>query len=634
MKKNYLLFICTGFTIGVTAQLQSKVSTLQTGLTAIAKGDSFYVYSNYKQEKKGETLSKVLKIVGLGLAGYQSAQTLKASSNNKSSTTSGLKYEDLLIPLGATIFVSSDKLANKFSKKTTFFRYTLYNIKLEPIATGFIKQDDKALKKKGGIIFSGVANEAGYIKITQENATGTELSDNKPILHLIPSEEILQEQVQEDNIDIIAVELERIQHNNLQLKPISFTLPERQPLLIKKPRLLKKAVHRKKRKTQSADIRRKKLIEIEENSVIIETQILPVQEAQTPEKENPFEVLPISPFVLPRKFSLEVPDDEVTDNEIPEDKQPEPEIAPKRKLLGSSEPIINQSYPPWEYTGIGTFYNNYGNGGSGGNSGDASHLSSGSGWYDDDPQPIPLPPPCDSKTVQAGNDTTDLLKKYAPELTRLTIAPPGGNEKAMALGWKKNNSGMDSTISYVTTDVIEGGPTNFVIKDSDIANMHVTALVHTHSFASAGSNTMNLMRPSAADFYVVMNHAGDSDFQTSYVLGADGSMYALTITDRNMAKKFLQKTYYAESTNLDAASSDFKAGGMMQRMYDDAYQAAINVGQDINTAAANAMAYALYSSESGISLLKADANGDFKMLRTAITQDVQGNKYLATAQCP
>ncbi|MGO7631763.1 hypothetical protein ACC692_37210, partial [Rhizobium ruizarguesonis] len=62
------------------------------------------------------------------------------------------------------------------------------------------------------IIFSGVANEAGYIKITQENATGTELSDNKPILHLIPSEEILQKEVQEEDIDIelISAELERI----------------------------------------------------------------------------------------------------------------------------------------------------------------------------------------------------------------------------------------------------------------------------------------------------------------------------------------------------------------------------------------------------------------------------------------
>jgi hypothetical protein len=146
-----------------------------------------------------------------------------------------------------------------------------------------------------------------------------------------------------------------------------------------------------------------------------------------------------------------------------------------------------------------------------------------------------------------------------------------------------------------------------------------------HSHPSSG-----YANPSAGDIYEFAGlYTSINTVTTSYVLAADGTSYAMVVTDPDALATFLA-TYPASTNQLN---DSFYPGSAMQKLYKDAHDSFTNAG--LSDAVAEERANAVVMAEAGINLLKAPANStDFKQIQGTKVQDSNGNNTFTKSDCP
>jgi hypothetical protein len=234
---------------------------------------------------------------------------------------------------------------------------------------------------------------------------------------------------------------------------------------------------------------------------------------------------------------------------------------------------------------------------------------------------------CNNSSIAFGSNTTNLLNNFTTEIVNLTDGiTQYPNEKGISLAYQNIPVGNDGLYYVVqtTTPITEGTPTSVNVYTS-YPGVQVVASVHTHTSSAYDA-------PSGQDLYVTLTgaintvHGTMTSYNTSYVIDADGSEYALVITDSILAKSFL--TNYPQSDNL---SSNNAFTGLLGDEYNSYINAAESSGANENTARVEALTYLL--TNSGISLYQADSSGNFNQMSSTLIQNLSGTNYLITQNC-
>ena len=129
--------------------------------------------------------------------------------------------------------------------------------------------------------------------------------------------------------------------------------------------------------------------------------------------------------------------------------------------------------------------------------------------------------------------------------------------------------------------------------------------IHTHP---SGHYTA----PSAADIYAFHNmNAGNNNFQFYFTWAADGSKYAMTITDATAFNNFV--TTYPKSNNI-TPDNQWNINSTIGKEFRNTVSF-LTMRQNMSkqTAYENAFAYIL-GKYTGVTLSKQDTNGDFKSI--------------------
>jgi hypothetical protein len=183
-----------------------------------------------------------------------------------------------------------------------------------------------------------------------------------------------------------------------------------------------------------------------------------------------------------------------------------------------------------------------------------------------------------------------------------------------------------STGNNVATPIVTGTSTNLTVTigfGTSDPNYTPSAVLHTHP-SSGYAN------PSAGDIYGLASlYTSINTVTTSYIVAADGTTYAMVVTDPTELAEFL--TAYPASTNQ--LNDSFNPGSPMQKLYKDAYDSFTNSG--LSDATAEERANAVVMAEAGINLLKAPANStDFKQIQGTQIIDSYGNSTFTKSDCP
>lgn len=151
------------------------------------------------------------------------------------------------------------------------------------------------------------------------------------------------------------------------------------------------------------------------------------------------------------------------------------------------------------------------------------------------------------------------------------------------------------------------------------------AVAHTHPDGGYPA-------PSATDLYMLMDTYDDYYKTTlSFVYAADGSLYALQVTDPAALASFLAN--YPPGANHDNVTHNFADHTALKSDYDNAYQTLLIQGMSPNEANEKAMAYVFDKYDAGITMLKADANHNFKAVAAKDAIDASGNPIIVTGNC-
>lgn len=178
------------------------------------------------------------------------------------------------------------------------------------------------------------------------------------------------------------------------------------------------------------------------------------------------------------------------------------------------------------------------------------------------------------------------------------------------------NNVQDTTItSYFSGSVQQGLPTEIVLNVSIPYLSLYAANLHTHTATEASP-------PSAGDIYLLIgSYLNFPRFEGRFIVGADGSQYALTVTNPVQAAAFLntQTQYWDPNTHnwkdTSAIGIEFNNA---KRYYKKIYKGNPNMD---NLAYEMAMAAVLNKFNSGITLSKKNAAGNFKPIVISITND-------------
>lgn len=223
-------------------------------------------------------------------------------------------------------------------------------------------------------------------------------------------------------------------------------------------------------------------------------------------------------------------------------------------------------------------------------------------------QPPAQPPtPCE-KATNGKNIANNLIKN--PTIKQKMDAVLRGklganNEWAIAIG--QNSDG-----SYSISNALEGIPIKGDVPEVPSGNYVSDG--HTHR-GSGG--------PSGGDFYGMIGIMKDNPhYTTRFVYGTHhGSqeLYALVITDRNLAMQFLSQ--YPRRENYDEEAYIFRRDTNLGKDFHKMYQT-INKGyynyeqhQNNYSTEAIALAYILEKYNTRIALVKQDKNGNFQPFR-------------------
>ncbi|WP_419868306.1 hypothetical protein [Chryseobacterium sp. CT-SW4] len=160
---------------------------------------------------------------------------------------------------------------------------------------------------------------------------------------------------------------------------------------------------------------------------------------------------------------------------------------------------------------------------------------------------------------------------------------------------------------------------------------------HSHAGASG--------HPSAGDLYSLLERmAYYPDFRYNFVYGISNGtteIYALIITDPALAAAFLAQ--YPRSENYDPVTHDIKERSKLGKEFKDmkymyAYNSSGNSSGEYYDKSAVAMAHMLDKFNSGVSLAKADSNGNLNAINTSIQKITKSNgtteEKAVVSKCP
>jgi uncharacterized membrane protein YgcG len=174
----------------------------------------------------------------------------------------------------------------------------------------------------------------------------------------------------------------------------------------------------------------------------------------------------------------------------------------------------------------------------------------------------------------------------------------------------------DTTISkyYCYSPISTGTDSNIVISFSTGVLEHIAASLHTHPPTGYAAH-------SAKDIYDFLEGrvGEESHFIGTFVAAANGSQYALTITDASQASAFLAtKNQYLQGTKWNEESDIGKAYNKAYEYFLEKYKGDAN---QKNLAYEMAMAAVLKQFNTGFTVNKKDAAGNFKPIVVNTTQD-------------
>lgn len=230
---------------------------------------------------------------------------------------------------------------------------------------------------------------------------------------------------------------------------------------------------------------------------------------------------------------------------------------------------------------------------------------SGGGGYSPPPKPE-KGDPC-TQTKEGKKEAEKILKdanvaQHMDNFLRGKVT--SAREWAVAIG--RNSDG-----SYSVSEPNMGGATSGVVPS--VPSGVYVADGHTHPGSSGA--------PSGGDLYGMLEiMQSNPDYTTRFVYGDyfGSEVYALVITDRNLARQFLSQ--YPRSSNYDENSHKFLTGTPLgddfrriEKIKLDGYYNYSQV-QGYSSAAIG-MAYILDKYNTGLALLKQDINGNFQPFR-------------------
>ena len=245
----------------------------------------------------------------------------------------------------------------------------------------------------------------------------------------------------------------------------------------------------------------------------------------------------------------------------------------------------------------------------------------------------PVKTPCDSLK----NDAALMKHAYSQDTLKsalITIAAPSSIEKGVALYEKVQVDPYDnrkiSTLHYYTGEVVEGSDTNVTIP---VTVSNLVALVGTvHYHPDNGYSA-----PSPHDIYEVIENSlytNTSSFTKgrhlgNFVVAADGSTYAIRVTDPVKANRFFD----TKSTFLD--DREWKKETVIALEFDNVfkYYRRKNGYANFNKTYEETMAYLLDKYETGVTLFKKDDSGNFNPIVRKASKNPIRNKTIYINPC-
>jgi hypothetical protein len=197
------------------------------------------------------------------------------------------------------------------------------------------------------------------------------------------------------------------------------------------------------------------------------------------------------------------------------------------------------------------------------------------------------------------------------------------NEYAFSFQDKPQDDGNPATDeNYTVANVASGGPNSAPL----VYDNHTIAIGHSHPPGSYPA-------PSLKDIYVLNDAYSDFRVCTnSYIYASDGSVYVLQVTNPAQFNSFI--TDHPAATDLNAATNGFVSGTGMYYSYQSAYNYFTTVaGLSANEAYEKAFAYVLGEADSGVTLMKKGADGNFSAVLTASGTDASGNTTYSSTLC-
>lgn len=228
--------------------------------------------------------------------------------------------------------------------------------------------------------------------------------------------------------------------------------------------------------------------------------------------------------------------------------------------------------------------------------------------------PHAAPTPCD-KTNSSINKANNLLKN--PQVQTNVDAVLKAKTQSSLEYAKKIGKNSDGTYSF--SQLVEGTKDMTTLTNVSLPSGDYVGDGHSH----AGGNG----DPSAGDFYGMLEQlVNNSYFETRFVYGdyfGTPEVYALVLNDRKQALDFL--TNYPRASNYDTSSRSFLRNSIVG---DDFWEAndlhhsgtALDSSGENYVSPAIGMAYILEKYNVGISLAKADANGNLKKINASLEE--------------
>jgi hypothetical protein len=241
-------------------------------------------------------------------------------------------------------------------------------------------------------------------------------------------------------------------------------------------------------------------------------------------------------------------------------------------------------------------------------------------------QPITgcIPDPCNDNVKNNSSGATNFYNEVVNPIPMPFLATVGTNpnEYSFSISDKPQDDDDPATEENYTLEGVNSGTPNSVIQDYD---RNTIAIGHTHPPGSYPA-------PSLKDIYVLNNVYTHSGICTNnYIYAADGSVYVLTITNPDQFSSFI--TAHPQGASVNAATSGFATGTGMYYSYQSAYNYFRSAGLSDHEAYEKAFAFVLGEADSGVTLMKKGADGNFSAVLTTSGTDASGNTTYTSTLC-